>query len=62
MEEKTETKNWGKKLTGGLIGAVMIREIVQAVPDIALWGIFAITNIVVTYMVLQHLADKKGKG
>ena len=59
MEEKT---NWGKKLTGGMVGAVMVREIVMAKPEMALWGIMAITNIAITFMVLQYFADKKGKG
>lgn len=61
MEDKTEKKNWGKKLTGGLIGAAMLREIVQVVPETAKWVIVGIVAITMTFMVLQYLADRKDK-
>ncbi len=51
-------KNWGKKLTGGLVGAVMVREIVQAVPTTAIIGIIGIVVLALVYMTLQYLSDR----
>lgn len=57
-------KNWGKKLTGGLVCAAMLREIVVAVPDTALYAIGGIVLIAVVYMGTQLYSDvqRKGKG
>lgn len=55
-------KNWGKKLTGGLACAVMLREIVIAVPETALWAIGGIVLIAVVYMGTQLYADLQRKG
>jgi len=58
MEEKKTS--WGKKLTGGIFCAVMIREIVMAKPEMAPWGIGAILILGVIYQVTQLRADRKG--
>lgn len=57
--ETTQDKAWGKKLTGGLACAVLLREIVTAVPDTALWAIGGITLIGLVYMATQLISDLK---
>ena len=54
-----QDKSWGKKLTGGMVGAIMVREIVMAVPSTAWYGIWAITIMAVVFMGLQYLSDRK---
>ena len=59
--ENEKDKIWGKTLTGGLACAVMLREIVIAVPETALWAIGGITLIALVYMGSQVYKDTKKK-